>query len=122
MNVYEPGGSLEEVARIYRTEALDLKYGSPARKAAEAMAVWCDEAVANRTPDHHHATLITKCYYTLDWIRRHGYHAAVTGAGIGPGGVSIIMQRNDETVVANIPAHLHWDGQRITVDPPGRRA
>ncbi|MFE4857355.1 hypothetical protein [Streptomyces sp. NPDC056670] len=112
--------SLAEVATRYRQESLNLKYGSPARRTAEAMATWCAETVANRTPDCHEASYATTPFRTLDWVRKCGYQVAITGVGLGAGCTSLIMQRADETVIASIPAVLHWDGERITVEPPGQ--
>lgn len=111
---------LAEVAETYRRESLSLKYGSPARQAAENMAAWCDEAVANREPNRHHASHTTSPFRTLHWIKKHGYQVAVMGAGLGAGCTSLVMQRDEEIVVASIPAVLHWDGERITVEPPGQ--
>ncbi|MEV6547980.1 hypothetical protein AB0M57_04630 [Streptomyces sp. NPDC051597] len=122
MSAPPPAAPLAEVARQYRSEALNCKYWSPDYHIANAMAAWCEEAVANRTPDDHHASLLTSPYRTISWANRHGYQAAITGAGLGAGCVSLIMQRGDETVIASIPARLHWDGKRITVVPPESRA
>lgn len=68
------------------------------------------------SPNTHHARYATYPHETMRWIREHGYHAAITGVGLGPGCLSLIIQRGDEPpIIANLPAHLDWDGERITV-------
>jgi hypothetical protein len=81
------------------------------------MAYWLAEAVANRDPHNHHATYATSPHLTMRWIRRHGYEVAITGAGAGPECLGLILQRGDELLIAPMPARLHWDGHRITVQP-----
>lgn len=109
--------TLTEVASLYRAEGCRRRYSDADRQTALAMANWLDEAVANRTPDDHHVTLATQTWLTTKWVQRHGYQIAATGAGTGP--VGLILQRGEELLVVNLPAHLHWDGQRIVlVDQP----
>ena len=105
--------TLTEVATQYRTEGCRRRYPHPDRQAALAMANWLDEAVANRTPDDHHVTLATQTWLTTKWVQRHGYQIAATSTGTGI--VGLILQRGDELLIVNLPAHLHWDGQRITL-------
>lgn len=105
--------TLAEVAAQYRAEAGRHRYTSRARRDALAMANWLARAVANRTPDDHHVTHATPTWLTTDWVYAHGYQIAATGAGTGA--VALILQRDDELLIANLPAHLHWDGHRITL-------
>jgi hypothetical protein len=65
------------------------------------------------TPDDHHVTHNTPTRLTTDWARARGYQVAATGAGTGA--IALILQRGDDLLVCNLPAHLHWDGQRITL-------
>lgn len=47
---------------------------------------------------------------TVQWCRRHGYHAS-----IGAGGLT--FQRDGEPAqVASLGDTLHWDGRRIAVE------
>ena len=109
--------TLREVAHQYRTEGQRLigHRKHDARQEALGMANWLDQCVANRTPFDHHATYATQTWQTSEWVRSHGYQLAITGHGTS--NLALILQRDDELLVANIPAHLHWDGQRITLNP-----
>lgn len=105
--------NLAEIAQQYRAEAERHPSSSRERRDALAMANFLTRAVANRTPDDHHVTLATPTWLTTDWARRHGYQIAATGAGTGT--ISLVLQRGDELLICNLPARLHWDGQRITL-------
>jgi ferric-dicitrate binding protein FerR (iron transport regulator) len=105
--------SLTEVADQYRAEADRHRHASRAHRDALAMANWLTRAVANRTPDDHHATLATPTWLTTEWAHTRGYQVAASGAGTGA--IALILQRGDELLICNLPAHLHWDGHRITL-------
>ncbi len=107
--------NLAHVALDYRTRANRHRYDSQEWRDAQAMADALERMIANRTPNDHHATWSTSTHLTAEWARRHGYQIAVTGYG-GPAG--FILQRGDHLVVANIPARLHWNGNKITLEQP----
>lgn len=108
--------TLTEVARLYRDEGerITSHRRIDARNTALGMANWLDRCVANRTPNDLHVTHATQVSLTSEWVREHGYQIAATGAGTGA--ISLLLQRGDELLIANLPAHLHWDGQRIVLD------
>ncbi|MEU5900574.1 hypothetical protein [Streptomyces venezuelae] len=67
-------------------------------------------------PDEHRIRFSTNVADTLQWAKRHGYRTAITGERIGPDAVALLLQRDTELIIVNVPATLHWDGERITVE------
>ncbi|MFJ5785374.1 hypothetical protein [Streptomyces hydrogenans] len=107
--------NLADVARQYRAESLRPAGHRRQQERDEAArnANFLDQCVANRTPDDHHACHDTPTWLTIDWARRHGYQVAPTP--VGGGALALAFQRDTETVIANLPFRLHWDGRRIVV-------
>lgn len=67
--------------------------------------------------DEHRITYSTNVTDTMQWARNHGYRTAITGEGHGPDALALLLQRGAELLIVNVPATLHWDGERITIEP-----
>ncbi|MGW7087531.1 hypothetical protein ACWGH2_29100 [Streptomyces sp. NPDC054871] len=67
-------------------------------------------------PDRHHVGYSTNIADTMQWAKGHGYRMAITGEGLGPETLALLLQRASELIIVNVPATLHWDGERITIE------
>lgn len=108
--------TLAEVAALYAAES---KTRAGKRAHAGRMASSLRAMVANREgadPNRHRVTFAGMPHVSIRWARRHGYQATIAGAGVGPEGAGLILQRGDHTLIANVPCTLHWDGTRIHLE------
>jgi hypothetical protein len=115
--------TLDEVAGQYAQESR-RGLSDRRRHQADRMAKFLRWTVCNRAGvdrDRHTITHAGDPGVTLRWVESHGYRPAITGAGLGSGGVSMLMQRDGDLLIARIGDALTWDGTRITVTREGER-